>query len=71
MSEQNEQTNETTPPKEICTIRILFPVVSDAQALEVKGKISAAMSEIKNAQVHFSILPTPPTMGTPREPQIR
>lgn len=59
MSEPNEQTNETTPPNEICTLRIMFPVVSDAQALEVKGKIATVLKDIAGSQIHFAIMPNP------------
>jgi len=48
------------PPKEtsnqeICSIRIMFPVVSDEQAIEYKKKITALLSEIPEAQIQFGL----------------
>ncbi|GAJ12656.1 unnamed protein product, partial [marine sediment metagenome] len=45
------------PNKEICTIRIIFPVNSDEQALEAKKKISEVLADVPDAQVHFAIMP--------------
>lgn len=44
---------------EICMIKIMFPVESDEQAIDYKKKISAIMSEIPEAQLHFSLIPAP------------
>jgi len=46
---------------EICTIRIIFPVKSDDQALEIKKKISNLLNEIPDAQLHFALLPAKPS----------
>lgn len=48
-------------PKQVCSIRIMFPVDTDEQAIECKKKIAVALSEIKNAQINFSLMNTPPT----------
>jgi len=45
---------------EICTIRIMFPVTSDEQAIEYKKKVAGVLSEIQNAQIEFSIVNMPP-----------
>lgn len=45
--------------KEICTIRIMFPVTSDEQAIEYKKKIGEVLAEIPDAQIQFSLM-TPP-----------
>ena len=70
MPEPNE--NPTTPilPKEICTMRIIFPVVSDAQALDVKSKVSAVLVDIPDAQIHFALMPVPIAQPNYRGPQI-
>ena len=47
------------PKKEICQIRIMFPVTSDEQAIEYKKKIADILSEIPDAQIQFSIMSTP------------
>lgn len=61
MQEPNEQTTNPPQPKEICTLRIAFPIVSDAQALKVKSRVASVLSDIPDAQIHFSIIPTPKT----------
>lgn len=40
---------------EVCSIRIMFPVQSDEQAIEYKKKIAAILSDVPDVQVHFSI----------------
>ncbi|NVM23979.1 MAG: hypothetical protein HWN68_19645 [Desulfobacterales bacterium] len=52
------------PKQELCTIRIMFPVKSDEQAIEIKKKIAAELIDIPDAQLHFALLPAkPPTPG--------
>lgn len=51
--------------KELCTIRIMFPVESDEKAIEYKKKIAAILSEIPEAQIQFALMsgrPAPPAM---------
>jgi len=48
------------PKKEVCSIRILFPVESDEQAIEYKKKITTLLQDIKDVQVQFSISNMPP-----------
>ncbi|GAI62988.1 unnamed protein product [marine sediment metagenome] len=50
--------------KELCTIRIMFPVTSDEQAIEYKRKIAAILSEIPDAQIQFSLMSGRPTIPT-------
>ncbi|GAH63098.1 unnamed protein product [marine sediment metagenome] len=45
--------------KEICQIRIMFPVETDEQAIEYKKKITALLAEISDAQIQFSLMPIP------------
>lgn len=42
--------------KQICQIRIVFPVDTDEQAIEYKKKIAFLLTEIPDAQVHFSLM---------------
>ena len=44
------------PKKEICTIRIMFPVDSDEQAIEYKKKIAAVLAAIPEAQIQFGLM---------------
>lgn len=44
------------PPKEVCTIRIVFPVVTDEQAIVVKKKIADILKAVDSAQIHFSLM---------------
>ena len=53
----NEKQNQTA--SEICSIRIMFPVESDEQAIEYKKKITNLLSEIPDAALHFSLTPAP------------
>jgi len=46
--------------KDICTIRVVFPVESDEQAIEVKRKIKEVVKDDPDAQIHFALMPTPP-----------
>jgi len=46
--------------QEICSIRIMFPVNSDDEAIAYKKKIAAILSEIPDAQIQFSLMQTPP-----------
>lgn len=50
------------PKKEVCSIRIMFPVESDEQAIGYKKKISNLLAEIPEAQIQFSLatMPEPP-----------
>lgn len=56
------------PPKEksnqeICSIRMMFPVSSDEQAIEYKRKITALLVEIPDAQIQFSLMSSPPSIS--------
>lgn len=50
------------PKGEICTIRIMFPVETDEQAIEYKKKIQAALEDKPDAQIQFSLMPISPHM---------
>lgn len=68
MPEPNEQTPSPPQPKELCTIRVMFPVMSDEQALEVKKRLSDVLADIADTQVHFSLstIPKEPTANANR-----
>lgn len=59
-----------TPPKaksnkEICTIRIMFPVESDEKALEYKHKIADVLADNPDANMQFSLIPMPSQHSIP------
>jgi len=47
------------PKQEICTIRIMFPVKDDEQAIEYKKKIAALVTEIPESNMQFVLMDTP------------
>ena len=49
--------------QEICSIRIMFPVESDEQAINYKKKIAALLAEIPEAQIQFSLMSGQAPMG--------
>ena len=57
------------PKKQVCSIRVIFPVKSDEQAIECKKKIETAVQDIPEAQIHFSLMPVP--VSNAASPQIR
>ncbi|GAI67948.1 unnamed protein product [marine sediment metagenome] len=65
----NDEKKPDTKPKEICSIRIAFPIDSDEQAIEYKKKIGDVLSPISNVQIQFSIMSVP--TRRPDESQIR
>lgn len=50
---------QTQLPKELCSIRIGFPVTSDEQAIEYKKKISEVLTDIPNVRIEFSLSTIP------------
>lgn len=48
--------------QEVCSIRIMFPVESDDQAIEFKKKIAGLLSEVKDSNMQFALsdMPTRP-----------
>ena len=44
---------------EICSIRIVFPVTSDEQAIGYKKKISDILADIPEAHIDFSLRTLP------------
>lgn len=59
--------NEQKPqPKEICTIRIGFPVETDEKAIEYKKKIAEVLSPIANVRIEFTLMPIPSLPMSPK-----
>jgi len=48
-----------TPKQEVCTIRIMFPVESDEQAIGYKKKISDILSGKQDVHIQFTIQSLP------------
>ena len=46
--------------KDLCQIRVMFPVENDEKAIEIKNKIKELLEDNKEAQVHFALMPQPP-----------
>lgn len=63
LHELNEGTIMEQLKQEVCTIRILFPAISDEQAIDVKKKIQAMLSEIPETHIQFGL-----TTGLPANP---
>jgi len=59
MPEPNETTKNPLPKQEICTIRIVFPVESDEQAIGFKRKIDSLLADINDSVIQFSIMSRP------------
>lgn len=53
------------PNQELCSIRIMFPVESDEQAIGLKRKIDALLAEVSDAQIQFSLANMPTGIRSP------
>lgn len=64
MPEQEERTTPTQVKQEVCTIRVIFPVKSDEDAIAIKKKIAEAVSDKPDTVTQFSIsnMPAVPSM---------
>ena len=61
------KTNGQKTDSEICSIRIMFPVESDEEAIEYKKKIAEILSEISDATIQFSLMTSKAPPPLPRE----
>ena len=52
---RNERETMPEEQKEVCSIRIIFPVESDEKAIDYKRKIAALLAEVADAQIQFSL----------------
>ncbi|GAH96919.1 unnamed protein product, partial [marine sediment metagenome] len=48
-----DETEQKTPPKQVCSIRIMFPVDTDEQAIGYKKKIGDVLADIPQARIEF------------------
>lgn len=53
---------QKTPPSQVCTIRIMFPVDTDEQAISYKKKISDVLADLPDARIDFSLMTPPPAI---------
>jgi len=47
------------PQKQLCTLRIVFPVDTDEDAICYKQKITAVLANIPEAQIQFGLMNAP------------
>ena len=57
-----DEQDKKTPPKQLCAIRIMFPVDTDELAIAYKKKISDVLADIPNVRVEFTLTSRPPLM---------
>jgi len=62
MQEQNQNQTVQSSPKQVCSIRIMFPVDTDEEGINYKRKITNILSPIPDAQIQFSLMTGPPPM---------
>ncbi len=48
--------------KQVCIIKIVFPVSSDDEAIKVKKKIASTLTEIPETVINFSLMSGRPPM---------
>jgi len=54
-----DETEQKTQSKQVCSIRIMFPVDTDEQAIDYKKKINDVLSNIPQARIEFSLMSVP------------
>ncbi|GAI52396.1 unnamed protein product, partial [marine sediment metagenome] len=54
-----DETEQKPLPKQVCSIRIMFPVETDEQAIEYKKKIGDVLADISNARIEFALTTAP------------
>ena len=47
---------------QVCSIRIMFPVDTDEQAIAYKKKIGEVLADIAQARIEFSLMSRPPVI---------
>jgi len=50
------------PTVQVCSIRIMFPVDTDEQAISYKKKIGDVLADIPQARIEFSLMSRPPVI---------
>ncbi len=43
------------PKQEVCSIRIIFPIDSDEQAIDLKKKVAEVLKDVPEVQTQFNI----------------
>ncbi len=56
------ETTDTKPKKQVCIIKIIFPVSSDEEAIEVKKTIAEHLDKIPEAVINFSLMSGQPPL---------
>lgn len=51
--------DKKTVAVQVCTIRIMFPVETDEQAIAYKKRISDALADIPQVRIEFSLMSRP------------
>lgn len=54
-----DETEQKKPPTQVCSLRIMFPVDTDEQAIEYKRKITDILVDIPQARIEFSLSSLP------------
>lgn len=47
------------PEKQLCTIRIMFPIDSDDEAIAFKKTFSEIVAEMSDVQIQFGLMTSP------------
>lgn len=55
-----DEPEKTIPPKEVCSMRIVFPVDTDEDAIRYKKAITNILADIPSAFISFSLSTAPP-----------
>lgn len=54
--DENEKKKQ---PTQVCSLRIMFPVDTDEQAISYKKKINDVLADIPQARIEFSLMSRP------------
>lgn len=54
--------NKDKSNQEICSIRIMFPVESDEQAIDYKKRIAEVLKDVPEATTQFSLISGQPAL---------
>jgi len=54
-----DDTEQKTISKQICSMRIMFPVESDERAIAYKKKVNNVLADIPQARIEFSLSSVP------------
>lgn len=54
-----DETEQKKLPAQVCSIRIMFPVDTDEQAIAYKKKLGDVLADIPQARIEFTLMPLP------------